>query len=90
MIENIGDTVILSNPWGAKGLCYEGFVHQTLKYEALIKFNEDFHMKYDGKDYTVRFQSNRTPLRRHHTAVENSTKHPGYYHYSSLMLNFHL
>lgn len=74
----VGDVVILSNPWGAGGLCYEGFIHQTLKSEVLIQFHPDFHQKYDGEDYAVRFQFNRTPLRRYHTAVETSAKHPGH------------
>jgi len=56
---------------------YEGFVHQTLNSEVLLKFHPDFHLEYSGEDYDVRFQFNRTPLRRFHAAVEFSLKHPG-------------
>lgn len=59
-------------------MCYEGFVHATLKSEALIQFHPDFHRKYNGEDYAVRFVFNRTPMRRYHTAVEGSAKHPGF------------
>ena len=69
--------MILSNPWSREGVQYEGFVHQTLKSEVLLKFHPDFHATYSGEDYNVRFQFNRTPLRHFHTAVESSVKHPG-------------
>ena len=69
---------MLSNPWGGGGLSYEGFVHATFKSEALLQFHPDFHQKYDGEDYAVRFVLNRTTLRRYHTAVEASAKHPGF------------
>ena len=69
---------MLSNPWGGGGLSYEGFVHATFKSEALLQFHPDFHQKYDGEDYAVRFILNRTTLRRYHTAVEASAKHPGF------------
>lgn len=59
-------------------MCYEGFVHKTLKSEALIQFHPDFHQKYDGEDYAVRFVFSRTTMRRYHTAVETSAKHPGF------------
>lgn len=42
-----------------------------------LKFHPNFHLEYSGEDYNVRFQFNRTPLRRFHAAVESSVTHPG-------------
>ncbi|KAI8503673.1 hypothetical protein Bbelb_186440 [Branchiostoma belcheri] len=66
----IGDKVVLTAP-GA-GDCspsYEGYVHEVLREEVLLKFHQDFHSSYDGEPYNVFFMFNRSTLRRCHQAV---------------------
>ncbi|KAI8503649.1 hypothetical protein Bbelb_186200 [Branchiostoma belcheri] len=66
----IGDKVVLTAP-GA-GDCspsYEGYVHEVLREEVLLKFHQDFHTSYDGEPYNVFFMFNRSTLRRCHQAV---------------------
>ncbi|XP_078596430.1 RNA helicase Mov10l1-like [Branchiostoma floridae x Branchiostoma japonicum] len=66
----IGDKVVLTSP-GA-GDCspsYEGYVHEVLREEVLLKFHQDFHSSYDGEPYNVFFMFNRSTLRRCHQAV---------------------
>ncbi|KAI8503659.1 hypothetical protein Bbelb_186300 [Branchiostoma belcheri] len=66
----IGDKVVLTAP-GA-GDCspsYEGYVHEVLREEVLLKLHQDFHSSYDGDPYNVFFMFNRSTLRRCHQAV---------------------
>ncbi|XP_066284664.1 RNA helicase Mov10l1-like isoform X3 [Branchiostoma lanceolatum] len=66
----IGDKVVLTAP-GA-GDCspsYEGYVHEVLREEVLLKFHQDFHSSYDGEPYNVFFMFNRSTLRRCHQAA---------------------
>lgn len=66
----IGDSVIASNPAGIGGPEYEGFIHDVLHTKVLLKFHPIFHEQCQDKDYTVRFNFNRTPLRRSHYALK--------------------
>lgn len=67
----IGDRVILSVSGGSHNAPkYEGFIHEVLNDEILLKFHDDFHATYDMDSYDVMFFFNRTPLRRAHKAVE--------------------
>ncbi|XP_028398184.1 RNA helicase Mov10l1-like isoform X2 [Dendronephthya gigantea] len=69
----IGDRVILSVSGGSNNSPrYEGFIHEVLGTEVLLKFHEDFHVTYDMDSYDVMFFFNRTPLRRCHKAVETA------------------
>ncbi|XP_060593732.1 RNA helicase Mov10l1-like isoform X2 [Ruditapes philippinarum] len=68
----IGDKVILIDPSDPDGPCFEGYVHEILKDEVLLKFNPDFHRTYTGKDYNVQFTFNRGPLRKCHRASESA------------------
>ncbi|XP_077977756.1 uncharacterized protein LOC144433319 [Glandiceps talaboti] len=67
----IGDKVILSIPDG-QASCpeYEGYVHEVLREDLLLKFNPEFHATYQGEEYNVMFTFSRTSLRRCHQAVE--------------------
>ncbi|XP_014786677.1 RNA helicase Mov10l1 isoform X1 [Octopus bimaculoides] len=66
----VGDRVYLSTPGAEGGPVFEGIVHEVHSDEVYLKFNAEFHSKYLGEDYDVRFTFNRTPLRRFHQAVE--------------------
>ncbi|XP_070558599.1 RNA helicase Mov10l1-like [Ptychodera flava] len=67
----VGDKVILSVPDGVIGSPqYEGFVHEVLSEELLLKFHPEFHQRYKGEEYDVMFTFNRAVLRRCHQAVE--------------------
>ncbi|XP_053377782.1 RNA helicase Mov10l1-like [Mercenaria mercenaria] len=69
----IGDKVILSDPSDPDGPCFEGYVHEILKDEVLLKFYPDFQRIYTGKDYNVQFTFNRGPLRKCHRASESAS-----------------
>ncbi|XP_078339295.1 RNA helicase Mov10l1-like isoform X6 [Crassostrea virginica] len=66
----IGDKVMLFDPSDPKAPVHEGFVHEVLSEEVLLKFNADFHLGYNGKDYNVQFTFNRSPIRRSHQAIQ--------------------
>ncbi|CAI9716308.1 Hypothetical predicted protein [Octopus vulgaris] len=66
----VGDRVYLSTPGAEGGPIFEGIVHEVHSDEVYLKFNAEFHSKYLGEDYDVRFTFNRTPLRRFHQAAE--------------------
>ena len=60
-----GDT-ILAQSQGSDTRTHRGFVHEV----ALDHVRVGFHSSFDGSAiYTVRFQFNRTPIRRQHQAV---------------------
>ncbi|XP_022239290.1 RNA helicase Mov10l1-like isoform X1 [Limulus polyphemus] len=65
----LGDKVILSSPVLEEELLYEGFVHEVLKDEVLLKFHSSFHSNYNDEVYNVSFALSRTALRRCHQAV---------------------
>uniref|UniRef100_K1R4Y5 RNA helicase n=1 Tax=Magallana gigas TaxID=29159 RepID=K1R4Y5_MAGGI len=66
----LGDKVMLSDPCDPQGPVYEGYVHEVLSEEVLLKFNSDFHLRYNGKDYDAQFTFNRSSVRRCHQAVQ--------------------
>ncbi|XP_050412880.1 RNA helicase Mov10l1 isoform X1 [Patella vulgata] len=73
----MGDKIILSIPGDPDGPYYEGFVHEVLNQEVLLKFSYDFHNKYNGEDYDVEFTFNRTSLRRCHQGIRLAVKQLG-------------
>ncbi|XP_042220663.1 RNA helicase Mov10l1-like [Homarus americanus] len=73
----IGDTVIASNPFDSNDVEYEGNIHEVLHTQILLKFHPTFHNEHCGKDYRVRFNFNRTPLRRCHFALDFAMKQLG-------------
>ncbi|XP_069180578.1 uncharacterized protein [Procambarus clarkii] len=73
----IGDTVIASSPCDSDELEYEGYIHEVLHTQVLLKFHPTFHSDYRGEDYAVRFNFSRTPLRRCHFALEFAMKQLG-------------
>lgn len=46
-------------------------------FQILLKFHPSFHTSYHGEDYKVRFNFNRTPLRRCHFALDYTMKQLG-------------
>lgn len=46
-------------------------------FQILLKFHTSFHTSYHGEDYKVRFNFNRTPLRRCHFALDYTMKQLG-------------
>nr|XP_053653522.1 RNA helicase Mov10l1-like [Cherax quadricarinatus] len=73
----IGDTVIASSPCDSCDVEYEGYIHEVLHTQVLLKFHPTFHSEYHGEDYSVRFNFNRTPLRRCHLALDFTMKQLG-------------
>ncbi|KAH7954087.1 hypothetical protein HPB49_015437 [Dermacentor silvarum] len=72
----VGDRVLLQ-PADAPSvqLNFEGFVHQVMSDEAILRVSPAFHeemVKNPGQTWELRFQLNRTPLRRCHLAVRIS------------------
>ncbi|XP_074646700.1 RNA helicase Mov10l1-like [Tubulanus polymorphus] len=66
----VGDRVIISEPGDdVNSPMYEGYIHEVLFDEVLLKFNPNFHSNYQGEDYNVMFTFSRTPMRRCHQAV---------------------
>ncbi|XP_076313360.1 RNA helicase Mov10l1-like isoform X3 [Tachypleus tridentatus] len=72
----VGDKVILSSPVLEEELLYEGFVHEVLKDEVLLKFHSSFHSNYNDEVYNVSFALSRTALRRCHQAVSMISQLP--------------
>ncbi|KAL3852404.1 hypothetical protein ACJMK2_016055 [Sinanodonta woodiana] len=66
----LGDKILLTDPTDPDGPCFEGFVHEVLSDEVLLKFNPEFQKSYTGKDYNVQFTFNRGSMRRCHQAVD--------------------
>lgn len=72
----VGDRVLLQpadDP--STQLNFEGFVHQVMSDEAILRVSPAFHeqmVKNPGQSWELRFQLNRTPLRRCHLAVRIS------------------
>ncbi|XP_059152220.1 RNA helicase Mov10l1-like [Physella acuta] len=65
----IGDKIILSSPSDPDGPRYEGYVHELTCTEVHLKFNPEFHSRYNNEDYNVEFTFRRSQLRRCHQAV---------------------
>ncbi|KAK7101774.1 RNA helicase Mov10l1-like [Littorina saxatilis] len=65
----IGDSVILSSPVDPDEPQYQGIVHELQRDKVMLKFNAEFHCRYNGEDYNVAFTFNRTSLRRCHQAA---------------------
>ncbi|KAK8756437.1 hypothetical protein V5799_000869 [Amblyomma americanum] len=73
----VGDRVVV-RPAGAvsnEQLNYEGFVHEVMSDDAVLRFSLAFNeelLKSPGQTWQLFFQLNRTPLRRCHLAVRLS------------------
>ncbi|OJT08299.1 hypothetical protein TRAPUB_838 [Trametes pubescens] len=59
-----GDTILAQI--GGEGHTHKGFVHLVRRDDIRVSFNASFKV---GARYTVRFQYNRTPIRRQHQAL---------------------
>ncbi|KAG1667087.1 RNA helicase Mov10l1 [Nymphon striatum] len=73
----IGDRIILTNPGNSNGPAFEGYIHQLSSNEVFLKFKEEFHNKFDGKDYNVQFKLGRTSMRRCHQSIDLAFKFLG-------------
>lgn len=72
----VGDRVLLqpANDPNTQ-LNFEGFVHQVMTDEAILRMSPAFHEQMEknpNQSWELRFQLNRTPLRRSHLAVRIS------------------
>ncbi|OWF48746.1 RNA helicase Mov10l1-like [Mizuhopecten yessoensis] len=65
----IGDRIIVTDPGDSNGPAYEGYVHELMSEDVLVKFSQNFHQTNNGKDFNVVFTFNRASLRRCHQAV---------------------
>lgn len=77
----VGDTVLVASLGASPGageLQYEGYVHEVLHTQVLLKFHPSFHQLYRGEDYAIQFRFNRTPLRRCHFALDFAVRQLGH------------
>lgn len=62
---------------GTEFLCIPLLIINFTNFQVLLKFHPSFHNDYHGEDYKVRFNFNRTPLRRCHFALNYAMKQLG-------------
>ena len=51
------------------GVWFEGYVHIVRKTEVALRFHESFTIYVPGRQFHVRFELNRIPIRRQHHAI---------------------
>lgn len=67
----VGDRVYLTSPEDYDvSPTFEGFIHELLRTDVLVKFNPVFQNSYGGESFNVAFQFSRTSLRRCHQAIQ--------------------
>ncbi|XP_072754735.1 probable RNA helicase armi [Anoplolepis gracilipes] len=66
-----GDKALISFKWdNSQGdLKYEGYIHKITGTEIFLKFNEQFHQKYNREDCRVTFKCSQTTNQRCHNAI---------------------
>ncbi|KAI1789433.1 P-loop containing nucleoside triphosphate hydrolase protein [Ganoderma leucocontextum] len=69
----IGDTILVQE--AGVGRTFKGVVHDIRQEEILVSFHPDFPGG-AGRPFNVRFQLNRTPLRRQHQAIVATIRSP--------------
>ncbi|KRT81245.1 hypothetical protein AMK59_4958, partial [Oryctes borbonicus] len=72
-----GDAIIAKDIFNNTNECYEGFVYKVGLKHVYLKFNQNFHDKYNGEDYSVSVTQSRTQFRRMHQAVGLAVKNLG-------------
>lgn len=58
-------------------LKYEGFIHKVTNLEIFLKFNCQFHQKYNYEDCQVTFKCSRSAIQRCHNAIDMATNRLG-------------
>lgn len=62
---SLGDTILVQEAGGGK--TFKGIVHDIRQEEVAVSFHDDFPGA--ARPFNIRFQLNRTPLRRMHQAI---------------------
>ncbi|XP_033194501.1 putative RNA helicase armitage [Bombus vancouverensis nearcticus] len=75
----VGDRAIVSFKWDSSQgkLKYEGFIHKVTNLEIFLKFNCQFHQKYNYEDCQVTFKCSRSAIQRCHNAIDMATNRLG-------------
>lgn len=74
-LEILGDTIAVKKSGGADDKWFEGHVHYLREAEVGLRFHGSFS-KHATRQFDVRFQLNRVPLRRQHQALRTSHHAP--------------
>lgn len=59
-----GDSLLAIDIEDPQAVKYQGFIHKVQANSIWLKFNPQFHDKYNGKDYILEFHTTRTSIRR--------------------------
>lgn len=59
-----GDSLLAIDIEDSNAVKYQGFIHKVQANSVWLKFNPQFHEKYNGKDYILEFHTTRTSIRR--------------------------
>ncbi|KAG5887039.1 hypothetical protein JTB14_029998 [Gonioctena quinquepunctata] len=73
----IGDKVIATDPDNRNQLDFEGFVHKVGAKHVYIKFNNLFHERYRGEDYSIKVVPGRTSYKRLHHGIHSAVRNLG-------------
>lgn len=73
----IGDRVFAFNPNDPNVERKEGYVHKLGAKHLFLKFAPSFHSTYNGEDYSIEFNVNRSSFRKYHHAVELAMRNLG-------------
>lgn len=73
----IGDRVFAFNPNEPSSERKEGYVHKLGAKHLFLKFATSFHSAYNGEDYSIEFNVNRSGYRKFHHAVEIAARNLG-------------
>ncbi|GAB6020040.1 hypothetical protein CHUAL_002787 [Chamberlinius hualienensis] len=65
----VNDRVVLVDRGDISELKYEGYIHFVRSDDILLKFDSDYHNKYDEQQVDINFITSRTVFRRCHQAV---------------------
>nr|XP_023014733.1 probable RNA helicase armi [Leptinotarsa decemlineata] len=73
----IGDKIIANDPFSKNKLDFEGIVSKVGAKHVYMRFNNLFHDKYRGEDYSIKVIPGRTAYRRLHHAVHLAVRNLG-------------
>ncbi|XP_053674627.1 probable RNA helicase armi [Anopheles nili] len=66
----VGDTLRASAPWSNESTIYQGTIHKVLHSKILVKFDNNFHSRYNGESYHLQFSFGRGVFRKQHHAIK--------------------
>lgn len=70
----VGDRIIACHSWDDKAAKLQGIVHEVRSNEVWLKFSPHFHNIYNGEDYDIYFDMNRSCFRKCHAAIDLASR----------------